>query len=300
MLGKNVEFVTRFYGERLLPLLLVSLESLQTQEPDVAVKVFVSDVSQESIDLLQRAFPGLGFNLVGNIEKSLRESHAVRASRKFTIFEYLLKNSDNSDYFTYIFDCDLIFRKAIIDELLGEWDLLVTLRSGKWPLNSGLVGIQHNPLTHEFVSRVSRINSEILSSSSMSELATQKFGGPDQAAYSTVLKDYGIRLDKVNREKRSLHLASSELRVETVPCGLYNAHYLEHISDQSRVIHLKSGWQQLILGERGYTKSFPKALAQPIVEEFRSYLRAVLERVPEYRRSRVFRSLGKVRGLYRP
>ncbi len=275
----EVVFVTRVFGERVVPFLVAALESLTlSQGLAVRTTVLLSDLDSQIREDLVQAFASVDFVPVKNLKSRPQWGHSELASNKLAEFNTYARQFNNPSTI-FFFDADMLFTQPIHDLADESWDLMLTTRPGEWPLNAGLVGLRATKAGMEFLKIVQVENQRILRSARKSIKANATSGAPEQAAYEMGLRRLGIDSLRELKVRAPLSLVGSNgLRLLTVDCREYNEWNVATMSAKTRVIHFKSGWQPLLLGERGYSDSRPRELAEPLVELFWSAVGQVIER----------------------
>lgn len=278
MRNQNTVLVTRFFGSKLLPFLVVALNSLQAHEDDASITVLVSDLNQTVEDDLKTAFPRVTFTRVSDVSIGSKWGHPELASSKLqTVYPFVRDSVQEGDH-CFLFDSDLMFIGPVTHLVDQSWDLLFTLRSGPWPLNAGFVGIRKSDVANAYLADVTAQNVKILKSRSKSVKSNRLYGGPEQHAFVKPLTKRNIRLESHDPSEHVRAESSDGLRVLSVPCKKYNESDATLLGSDSRVIHFKSGWQNLILGEGEFTTKRPEHLAIPLAAEFMGHLESVLAR----------------------
>ena len=160
--------------------------------------------------------------------------------------DYLLNNPGD----VAVCDSDLMIRRPLDDVLKYDFDIAVTVRAGI-PYNTGIWFVKDTALAADFIELWAKNTRMLFEKIETYEDYIHSHGGIDQAAL-----DYTIQM-------------GLSTKILELPCTIWNACQgeWESVTDDTRVIHIKSKLRQACFGARA-----PEDYMIPLIEEWRKYL----------------------------
>lgn len=242
------------YGNKHTPLVYTFIYSALQACPDYKIVIGYGDFPKFELRLLQIAFPGVDFVELANYTADLN-SHASRASMKVKLWNQLFRNHLSNGEFGAFLDIDTVLLKSPFEGLSDVGQLFLTRKIGKWPLNTGVVFVRKCEETQRVFSEWESETITILSSTRTNRKAEQLSGGADQHALIELLEvSEDIRFEPISSSTRERF----GVRVEFVPCGIYNQTESVPLDRDIKIVHFKAGWHRILLENAPYTKNRPE------------------------------------------
>lgn len=250
-----LRFIVSLFGDRHVGMLLPLLYSIQKSNPDAAISVYWEDISSNTIELMQAAFPTVDwvktdFDFSTDITK--------RISSKMLVWNKAAQEKCITEGGWLLFlDADMLVRKDISSFLEPiRSQAVLTYRNGQFPLNSGVVVFRSGKKSAEFFQIWLDKTLEVLASPDLYAQANNKrlsYGGADQMALHLLLQ---YKVDQ--RHYRYTLPTGQSLDFETQPCEDLNETYSVPITERTRIIHYKGGWRSILFENGPFTKNRPK------------------------------------------
>jgi len=263
-------FVTRIYGNSVIPMCAVALESLSRVEPVAEIIVLFSDVDPRLIVGLEQAFPAITFSQVASARADEIYGRQAIADLKISAYRDFLEYVHDSQP-VYFFDSDLMFRGNITLEIPADWTLLFTTQPSSlgYPVNAGLFGVRAGQQGRHFMRILERRNTRILASTRKTARANMSDGGPSQAVVRKLIGKQNLGCgDKVQIVR--IRLGRFRHRILLLPRQEFNENDARRFDSSTKVLHLKSKWQELIfdptaspgIKQRGHVKAIRSEFLQ--------------------------------------
>lgn len=144
-----------------------------------------------------------------------------------------------------IADVDMLQTSTItLDDLSGDWDVAVTVRENRHPLNSGIVIIKPTYEGKNFLEVWAHTSKNIIKEPKLYAKYKQKYLGRDQAALGCVLETYHGYYKRID-----------------LPCSRWNLTQTEwkyFAPGWSKFVHIKSNLRRVIEGTMNIEQLSPK------------------------------------------
>lgn len=256
-------FVTRIYGNSIIPMAAVALESLSRVEPNAQIAVLFSDIDSRLIFGLEQAFPAINFSQVAAAREDKVSGRQAIADLRISAYSDFLESRRDSQQ-VYFFDSDLMFRGNITREIPADWTLLFTTQPSYigYPVNMGLFAVAAGQQGRHFMRILERRNARLLASTRETAKANVSDGGPSQAVVRKLIGKQNLdRGDEVRIVETRLGRFS--YRILLLPRQEFNENDARRFDSSTKVLHLKSKWQELIfdptaspgIKQRGHVKA---------------------------------------------
>lgn len=132
-----------------------------------------------------------------------------------------------------LMDCDTLVLRDVFDAFdTADFDVAYTVRNSNCRINAGVVFINVNDASREFMRRWVQINGELMDNlNRLTELA-KTYAGVNQSAIAVLLKDY-----------------AGNCRFHELPCAKWNNvdQTWESFDDSTYVLHIKGALRELLL-----------------------------------------------------
>jgi hypothetical protein len=252
-------------------MLSVALSSLTTHDQDSRVDVWYSDLPLGEIEFLKFCFPKVNFEEKNRIING--NTHQARASKKIIDWEAFFSSEDVASGETvFFFDADVIFMKKLDPIDFGKFDLSLTTKESKWPLNTGVVVLQKSNKTVKFMTMWLQSIYEIFESKTLEKKAVLNYGGVDQAAIPYVLPELKLIEGPLSQE---VNCAGFSLRINLLPCEVFNQTESGAITKDTMIYHLKAGWHPILLESAKYSKTRTELASREIHSIWLNHLASI-------------------------
>jgi len=253
----KLAFVTAAYGEDFFPFLLSHLFSMHAAHPHCKSLVLWQDMPEQSMKLLEAAFPSCMFI---KTNESLGASSVERIALKLKA--WYIGAEICADMKVCFADCDTLFVKSIEPFFNECFDFTITWKDQVWPINTGVfLGTGGSKLSHFMKEWLSR-TCEILSDANRANKANFLSGAPDQHSLRELI---GF----VNYDgffNRSILETSYVIR--GVNYQYLNQFDCAPITEETYIIHYKTGWHPILFKHQGFTTGRPKEKCLQMYEYF--------------------------------
>lgn len=267
-----MRFVTSVYGQRHVNMLLPLLSSIEDSNPTAQVSVYWEEIDAATISLLSHTFPRVEF-----VETNFRFGADItrRISSKTTTWEFAALRHVNE--LVCFLDADMLVVRSLAELFSGRsFDILITDKSGQFPINSGVVVAQMSPVVLEFFRQWNKQTKAVLDSKELSKQANSRlkpYGGADQMALQQLIGyTYGI-------SKYKTVLGSESVRVESIDCRYMNETESRPITKQTHIIHYKGGWRSILFEGGYFTKNRSKHGSWPMFIMYLTTFRRAVSKV---------------------
>ena len=263
-------FVTSVYGEAYSPFIFAHLFSLQRHYPDAKKHVFWQEVPSSRIIMLSNSFPIVTFTEVN--EAITGPTHQRIASKLDLWAKACYFYPDKPICFL---DCDTVLVRPISDVLSNEFgedvDALFTWKDEVFPLNTGVFIIRSGQVGALIVEEWNRRTKAILSNRKRCDTGISISGAPDQHALREIIgwANYDRSID--------VSLQGRSLKFRGVECKYLNEGQCKPISEETHIIHYKSGWHRILLDRSGYHQHRPQTECSEMWEYYQRLERGVQE-----------------------
>lgn len=254
-------FYTVAFNDEYIPYLKVLIESINQNVPNSTIIIGYDGLSCTPDKYSNVTYINLKFDF------KLNSSYSITPGLKLSFLYELVKRYGNSE-FTFI-DCDMLVLKPF-DELFRDSDFNVgyTYKTDKdeglhYLLNTGITLYKDCPLS--FFEEWRSLTDKIQSDPSTNASAREKWGAADQAALASVI---GNKSDIGGST-----VTKNNIVFKGFPCKILNETRCTEITDQTFVIHYKSGWRP-VLKTGVYTENRSKLKCQKMYELWFKYLNA--------------------------
>ena len=244
-----MRFVVANYGSRHAGLLLTHLHSVTRSHPDAAISVYWQDVSAELRAALQRVAPRADF-----IQTSYNFDADPLQRISSKVLCWARAAEEHADQSRLVFcDSDTLVRRSLEAFFSDDdWDVTITAKPERVPLNSGVILARGGPAATAFFRSWRDETVHILQTPELFAQAndqTQPYGGTDQMSLYRMLpfRDGALRYDVAGA------------RVRVVPCATLNETNSRPLTPETHIVHYKAGWQRILLDGRPFSRFRPRA-----------------------------------------
>lgn len=230
-------FVTTIYGADYMPFLAPHLHSVRRCHPESKGAVLWQGCPPHEIDLLARCFTRRRFM---ESEAMLAGHKDQRISRKLHLWRLACHHyPEDAICFT---DSDILFVRPIHRFLSDDFDILFTWKPETYPINTGFMLLRNGRIGERFFSEWVRLIEAVVGDPARLEEALKMSGAADQHTLRTLI---GFRDNYDGLFERQL--AGQTFVFKGVPCRFLNETNCRPITDDTHVIHYKSGWHRILL-----------------------------------------------------
>jgi hypothetical protein len=243
-------------------MLLAHLHSVVRTHPGAAISIYLQDIPEEIEDALRRVAPRGDF---------IRTSYEFdtdplqRISSKVLCWARAAEEHQHEARLVFC-DSDTLVRRDL--ETLfetGDWDIVVTGKPEGVPLNSGVILARGSARASAFFLAWREETLRILRSPELFAQANDQagpYGGTDQMAlyrmlpYKEGVSDYDVCLGGENA------------RAHVMPCAMLNETSSRPLTNDTRIVHYKAGWQRILLDGRPFSRFRPRAESWEMMKFF--------------------------------
>lgn len=248
------------YGKNHIPFVYTFLESITQHLVNQKVVIGVNSFDSIELQMLQTAYPQVSFVLLKNMESvSGLGTHAQRASLKVCFWSQIFTDHIRFGESVAFMDIDCVVLKNPFPDLLKTCNVILTLRRGKWVLNSGVLFIKKNIQTASMFESWLVENERILKSRESNREAEKLNGGADQHSLLKALNLKSISYSQINTRLISNEL---DLCIGFVSCAQFNQTESGSLKTDLRVIHFKAGWHPILTEQKRYTTNRPRSSSE--------------------------------------
>ena len=241
------------YGSKHTPFVHTFICSVLENCSTAQIVIGYSNFPEFELRLLEVTYPEVIFTQVDMTAKTF-STHAANASKKTHIWRELLEHHVSYGDSAIFLDIDTIMLDSPFEVFNGSEDIFVTRKSGKWPLNTGVIFVKKTPATLEFFHNWHGKTETIIGSRNLNQEAEKKSGGADQHSLMEILQIQETIRDTTKQEAFCSRFA---LQIKFLNCSQYNETESVPFTDNLRIIHFKAGWHKILLSESKYTKNRP-------------------------------------------
>lgn len=243
----KARFITAIYGKDYLPLLAPHLYSVRQHHPDTKELVLWQDLPSHEIDLLSCAFPNCRFI---EVEEPIEGNEPQKISRKTRCWR------DASQLYPedmlFFIDCDTLVVRSIGKFLTHDFDILLTWKDEPFPLNTGVLIVKNGRIGEGFFEEWAARTERIVADPKALSFACNVSGAADQHSLREII---GF----ANYDGRFIReFAGRDFVFKGVPCQFLNETNSVPITEDTHIIHYKSGWHPIILRGEDFTESRPE------------------------------------------
>lgn len=247
-------------------------------EPDPQIVVLYSDIQNSLVDGIRTLFPSICLQEVDAVRSGPADRASIADLRIRSFANFIDETREGTRVF--MFDSDLMFRREISESTGNRWDLFFTVqpRALGFPVNSGLFGIKAGPHGRAFARCLDAETSRIMQSRMKTRRANRSDGGPSQSAIRRLVPPAGGGGGKDSVFSKNVMVKGIDYRVLLLPREEYNENDARRIGPGTRVIHLKSRWQDLIYDRKALPGLKQEGYVDEITSEFNAHLLQVRRR----------------------
>jgi lipopolysaccharide biosynthesis glycosyltransferase len=250
-------FFTVAFNDEYIPYLKVLIESINRNVPNS--QIFVG---YDGLSYLPKRDNVIYLTYKFNFK--LNDSAVITPGRKLS---FLMKFVEYWSCKKFVFiDCDMLVLKSF-DNLFNEnFNIGYTYKTCEdeglqYLLNTGITLYKDCPLSFFYYWKC--LTDEIQSNLELNQIARQKWGAADQAALADIIGGRDLIGDKIIYDKG--------VGFKGFPCKLINETRCTAITDETHVIHYKSGWRS-VLKTGIYTNNRPKIKCEKMYNLWFEYL----------------------------
>jgi hypothetical protein len=259
---ETVRFIVANYGTRHAGMLLAHLHSVQRAQADAAISVYWQDMPAEILAALERVAPRAEFI---RTEYDFDRDPLQRISSKVVCWARAAEENMTESRLVFC-DSDTLARRSLDSffETL-DWDVVLTSKPERVPLNSGVVLARGGERSGAFFRRWRDETLEILQTPELFAQANdpaEPYGGTDQMSlyrmlpYRDAVDGYTVDCD------------GQTARVRMEQCARLNEINSGPLQEQTHVVHYKGGWQRILLDGRPFSRFRPRAKSWEMLEFF--------------------------------
>jgi hypothetical protein len=241
------------FGSKHTPFVHTFICSVLENSPGVQIVIGYNDFPDFELRLLEVAYPEVIFTLV-DLNVSTFSTHAANASKKTQIWRDLLEqhvsNGDNAIFM----DIDTLMLESPFEVFNSDEDIFVTRKSGKWPLNTGVVFVKKTDSVIDFFNNWHERTETMITSPRLNQEAEKMSGGADQHSLMELL---GIQETIRDKDRQDAFCSVYSLRIKFLNCSQYNETESVPFTNDLKVIHYKAGWHKILISKSKYTKNRP-------------------------------------------
>ena len=234
-------------------MLLAHLHSITRTHPEAGISLYWQEMPEEICAALKRVAPRAEFI---RTDFDFDRDPLQRISSKVLCWARAAEENVGEPQLAFC-DSDTVVRRNLESffEAPG-WDIVLTAKAERVPLNSGVVLARGSDTTAGFFQRWKDETLEILTNPALFAQANdleQPYGGTDQMAlyrmlsYSGGVSEYGV---SCGGQQARIHLES---------CARLNETNSRVLDEQMHVVHFKGGWQRILLDGRPFSRFRPRA-----------------------------------------
>jgi hypothetical protein len=241
------------FGSKHTPFVHTFICSVLENSPGVQIVIGYNDFPDFELRLLEVAYPDVIFTLV-DLNVSTFSTHAANASKKTQIWRDLLEqhvsNGDNAIFM----DIDTLLLESPFEVFNSDEDIFVTRKSGKWPLNTGVIFVKKTDSVQNVFRNWHESTERIITSPRLNEVAERMSGGADQHSLMELLEIQEIIR---NKDRHDAFCSVYSLRIKFLNCSQYNETESVPFTEDLKVIHFKAGWHKILISKSKYTRNRP-------------------------------------------
>jgi hypothetical protein len=241
------------YGNKHTPFVHTFICSVLENCSSAQIVIGYSNFPEFELRLLEVTYPEVIFTQV-NMSLETLSTHAANASKKTHIWRELLEHQVSNGDRALFMDIDTIMLGSPFEVFNSSEDIFVTRKSGKWPLNTGVIFVKKMPSTLELFQNWHDKTETIISSRNLNREAEKMSGGADQYSLMELLQIHEAIRDTAKQDAFS---SKFTLRIKFLNCSQYNETESVPFTKDLRIIHFKAGWHRILLSESKYTKNRP-------------------------------------------
>jgi hypothetical protein len=259
---ETVRFIVANYGTRHAGMLLAHLHSVRRAQPDAEITVYWQDLPEEIRDALQRVAPGADFI---RTEYDFAKDPLQRISSKVLCWARAADEYESESQLVFC-DSDTLIRKPLDGFFEStDWDVVITSKPERVPLNSGVMLARGGRATAEFFRAWREETLRILQAPELFAQAndqTQPFGGTDQMSL------YRMLPFRSEAAAYAVKCGDEVTRVRVESCAALNETKSRPLAEKPNVVHYKGGWQRILLDGRPFSSFRPRAESWEMLEYF--------------------------------
>jgi hypothetical protein len=234
-------------------MLLAHLHSIGRIHPDAAISVYWQDMPEEILTALELVAPRAEFI---RTRYDFDRDPLQRISSKVLCWARAAEEHGREPRLAFC-DADTLVRRSLDSFFaMADWDVVITAKPERVPLNSGVVLARGSEATSAFFRRWRDETLHILRSPELfaeANDAAQPYGGTDQMSLYRMLpfrdgvSDYTVACGE----------RTARIRLEN--CAALNETNSRPLQDGTHVVHYKGGWQRILLDGRPFSRFRPRA-----------------------------------------
>jgi hypothetical protein len=233
-------------------MLLAHLRSVVTTHPTAGISVYWQDMPAEQVAALRAIAPAA--DLI-ETDYAFAKDPLQRISSKVLCWTRAAEEHEAESRLVFC-DADTLVRKSLEGFFEGgDWDVTVTGKPERVPLNSGVILARGSKASSAFFRAWRDETTRILQTPELFQQANdpaQPFGGTDQMSLYRML---AYRADCADY---SVSCGGEIARVQVKPCAVLNETNSRALTDDTRVVHYKGGWQRILLDGRPFSRFRPR------------------------------------------
>lgn len=249
----QIRFITSVFGDRHVNMLIPLLHSIKQSNPLADVSVYWEDIEEKTQILITKAFPQVEFIKTNfNFSKDITK----RISSKTLVWEFAAHDKKNESGWLLFIDADMLVTQDIhpLFETLNT-DIIFTYREGQFWINSGTLACRNCPEIANFFTLWRKETQKILNDPILFSQANNKtlhYGGADQMSFQKIL-DYSF-----GKANYTIQINNTPLHFFGIHCKFLNETYSVPITQETRIIHYKGGWRDILFFGGNFTSNRPK------------------------------------------
>lgn len=247
----QLKFIISIFGDRHVNMLLPLLFSIKNSCPDARASIYWEDITEETKNIIRKSF--LEFDFV-DTEFNFTKDITRRISSKTLSWEYAARQQKNGDEWLLFIDADTLIIQNPLPFLNGiSADVIITQRNeSPFLINTGVLACKSGNNIAPFFTQWQKETMHILETPELFSQANDKkrpYGGADQMSLQ--------RLIHYSKERDTFIFQN--LIFKSVHCKFLNETYSTPITTETRIIHYKGGWRDIIFFGSPFTQNRPMA-----------------------------------------
>jgi FkbM family methyltransferase len=263
--GNKMRFITTVYGDSFLPLLWVHLQSIACYYPFNPVSIFYEDISLFEIKLLKMKFSDYEF--IGGYDSIHEKDRKKRIALKLVYLSMACERYPNETL--CILDCDTAICCNFSNLINNDFDVLYTWKNEQFPLNTGVIILKSKSNVRKFMKRWLKLTEKIVANPAKLQVAMKLSGGADQQAFLEILNVHD--LDSITDRE----IDGEKVRFKGIACKYLNETNCVPITEDTHIIHYKSGWHSILLEKTPFTKNRPQESCKEMFDYWQRFYQEV-------------------------
>lgn len=188
--------------------------------------------------------------LIYSVEEATKHAdQRKRISAKLDYWSSWMQTAPDGEVAVFL-DADMLVRGNLSEDLANDFDVLITLRKGKFPLNSGLVAVRVSQRTRDFFDLWRRGVYEVFPDPDRFKKAMKAAGGIDQFVLLHLLGHGDGISPRLGRHR--VETGCGPITVYGANADVLNQAESVPLSAPAKVLHYKGGWHHVLTNAKGF------------------------------------------------